>query len=167
MELGTFASSTGIIDGLADFADLRTLSSGQFYYTQANVPLNETAMNTQIGSYNLFMNINFGTRTIGGGDSRAEINIPDFSLSGTALFATPQSFAGGSGPASFVFIEPIPSLFCSQGCQAQLTAQTLNQAGVVAQSLSHSLNVTDGGFPIATGSGITDGRAAGTAPAPQ
>ncbi len=153
-------------DGISSYEQLRTLTSGQFHYTQSNVALNDVAQGMFIGTYDLFLNIDFGARTIGGGNSRAFINLSDLGVTGTATFPTPISFAAGGGPASFVFTSNFSSLSfgCDSGCQAQLTAQTVNQSGVVAQSLKHTLNVSDGSVPTATGSGTTSGRVPGLAP---
>ncbi|MCK6449468.1 MAG: FecR family protein [Alphaproteobacteria bacterium] len=151
-------------DGTSSLQQLRTLSSGQFYYTQSGVPLNFTLGGAPAGSYDLFLNIDFGARTIGGGNSRAEIVVPDAGLTGTALFGTPQSFAAGAGAASFQFSSTYTG-GCAFGCQAQLSAQPQNQSGVVAQSLSHTLAVSNSGVLTATGGGTTNGRVPGFAPA--
>ena len=151
--------------GQSSYEQLRTLTSGQFYYTQSNVQLNELSMNLPVGTYDLFMNVNFGARTIGGGNSRVDFDVSGLMYSGTSAYPVAQSFAAGSGPASFVFNSSFFDSGCGGLCTTQLTVQPVNQSGVVARSLGHTFTVNDSNSSaLATGSGVTDGRVPGLAP---
>jgi hypothetical protein len=152
-----------IPDGPSTFDHLRTVNTGQFFY-QGSAQL------TSGSAYNIFANINFGSRTFGGGNSRAVFN--DSNFAGTVNLG---SLAFGSGPQTATFaysnLTGLTGSGCSSGCRVDMNVTPQNQAGVVGATAQHNatvnalINFGAGTVPvaIATGSG-TAGRNAGLAP---
>src|SRR5262249_50057670 len=82
-------------DGKSTYADLRTVNTGQAYYSG-------TAGLSSGGTYSIFANIDFGNRSFGGGNSRAVFNSPS-QFSGTVMLG-PQSYESLNGVATFQYI---------------------------------------------------------------
>jgi hypothetical protein len=152
-----------IPNGPSTYDHLRTVNTGQFFY-QGSAQL------TSGSAYNIFANINFGSRTFGGGNSRAVFN--DSNFAGTVNLG---SLAFGSGPQTATFaysnLTGLTGSGCSSGCRVDMNVTPQNQAGVVGATAQHNatvnalINFGAGTVPvaIATGSG-TAGRNAGLAP---
>jgi hypothetical protein len=142
-------ASQAIADGQSTYQQLRTVPSGQIYYQQLGTSLTN-------GSYDLFLNVDFGAQTFGGGNSRVQVNSSIFLLgSGTAPLPT-VSYSSSSGPAQYqqgglMFLS---GTSCGGTCVANLVVKPQNQGGVVGANAQHQLNVNDaGGIPIDSGSG--------------
>ncbi len=148
-------------DGISSYEQLRTLTSGQFHYTQSNVALVD-GTNQPAGTYTLFLNIDFGARSVGGGNSRVEL--VGTTYGDPTLFLAQQSYASGTGTAAFVFNNTFTAgSSCSPTCATQLTATPQNQAGILARSLAHMLAVRDPTVLVLRGNGVTSGRIPGLA----
>jgi len=145
-------------DGFSTYEQLRTLNTGQFFWSQNNVALDGFS-----ASYNLSLNIDFGNRTVGGGNSRVEINT---SMPGSVALAT-QSFASLSGAAQFNF-NNLTGYFdpgvCEVSCMVDVKARPVNSGGTVGQTLQHSVTIHEDGATVTSGSGTTGPRQAGSAP---
>jgi hypothetical protein len=147
--------TTAIPDGASTYDQLRTVASGQFYYTQSNVPLSGG------GTYNIFANIDFGARSYGGGNSRVEVN--GLNVNGTLAILS-KSYASLSGTASFVDpnVVGLSGVLCSPSCTTTITVSPQNSGGTAGATANHSV-VINGMGPTTQGSG-TAGRVAGLAP---
>ncbi|MCC7049985.1 MAG: FecR domain-containing protein [Alphaproteobacteria bacterium] len=150
-------------DGSSTFDQLRTVSSGQAYYTG-------TSALTSGGTYTIFANIDFGGRTFGGGNSRAVFNSPG-QFSGTVSLGT-LNYGGSNGTAAFQYLNTtsIGGLGCQTfSCRTTINITPQNANGTIAASASHNVlvqRVDSLGNPtanLATGSG-TATRTPGQAP---
>ncbi len=142
---GDLPPSNVLSDGPSTYEQLRSIPSGQIYYQQIGTPLGG-------GSYDLFMNVDFGAQTVAGGNSRIVVN---GIRTGGANFVTPLSYSSGSGPAQFQFNSIfITGAFCGTNCFGSLTVAPQNQNGVIGDNAQHQLIVRDVfGIPIDSGSG--------------
>jgi FecR protein len=148
----------GVVDGFSTYEQLRTINSGQFFWSQNNV-----AFDGFSASYNLSLNVNFANRTVGGGTSRVDINS---SMPGSVGLPS-QSYSSFSGAAAFNFNNLTgffdPSI-CEVSCTINVQAKPMNSGGVVAQGLQHTVKIVEDGNTITSGSGTTGPRRAGSAP---
>ncbi len=133
------------------FEDLRSVQTGEFHYYQENVPISGG------GTYIFALDINFGSRSVGGGSSFIDVNNGSV-FSGSAGLSS-QSFNTGSGLASFKFsIPPSSESFSGSacglgGCGIVFDTKPQNNNGIATQ-LAHSLTVANSsGGTIGTGSG--------------
>jgi hypothetical protein len=142
--------------GNSTFEQLRTVASGTFFYSASGTPLSDG------GSYDILANINFGNRTIGGGDSRVDVN--GSTVGGTVSILT-QSFASGSGTATFTQsgISGLSGALCSPSCTTSISLTPQNSGGVVGATANHSVSITGSG--TVSGSGAAT-RQIGSAPPP-
>lgn len=152
-----------IPDGASSFDQLRSVASGQAYYTG-------TSALTSGGTYTLFANIDFGARTFGGGNSRAVFNSPG-QFSGTVSLGT-LNYNGSSGTAAFQYINTtsIGGLGCQTfSCRTTINITPQNAGGTIAASANHNVLVQrvdslgNTTANLATGSGNA-ARAPGLAP---
>lgn len=156
-------SMTGIADGFSTYEQLRTINNGQFFWSQTNVPFTDLPFG---GSpvYSLFLNIDFGKRSVGGGNSR--IDITNTSSSGSVALPS-QSFATLNGAAAFGY-SGLPGYFdpqiCDGACQTSLLARPVNSGGTVGKVLQHTVTLEAFGQVTAVGSGTTGPRQPGSAP---
>jgi hypothetical protein len=144
-----------LADGPSLFEQMKGIPNGQIHYFQTGVPLSG-------GSYDLSVNVDFGAQTYGGGQSKFQVN---GLRSGTQLLPAPQSYAGATGPASFIFsTSAITGSGCGTNCTAQLSVFPQNSNGLVAGRALHNLVVKDmSGIVIDSGAGNAPG-VAGLAP---
>ena len=148
----------GAPDGPTTLQQVLSVRSGQFYWSQGGVPLlplNDT--------YSIAFNIDFGARTVGGGNSRLD-------FSGGSLPAAsipiPTFFYGTLGlPNSVNPGAPFSSPTCGGPCQLAVALGFFNANGNVAERLQHSVTVTNSttAAVVANGSGATT-RQPGLAP---
>lgn len=148
-----------IANGISQKEDLRTLQTGQYHYHQTNVPFDGGPTGKE---YEIRYDIDFGARTVGGGNSRI-VAVPPHIVSPSAVaFNIPsQSFASGGGNAVFQYNNlPDTNNNCDTGaCIANLTVTLQNEGGVPGAKMTHILNVIEdsgAGPDSATGSGTTD-----------
>jgi hypothetical protein len=151
--------------GNSTLDDLRSIATGQFHFFGSGA-LND-------GQYDFAMNIDFAARTVGGGGSFLAI-APNccsgsFQVSGSIGLPS-QSFASGTGPASFNFVQvggESSNFFgpeCGSGCGAVLNIKPQNTASGIATQAIHAVTVTNSsGGLVATGGG-TAPRFNGPAP---
>ncbi|MCC6470271.1 MAG: FecR domain-containing protein [Alphaproteobacteria bacterium] len=148
-----------VADGPTSFDQLRSLNTGMYYWTQSNVPMSGGSFST----YNIFLNINFGTRQVGGGNSRMEL---DNAGNGTLPLGA-INYAALAGAAAFNYSGAIANVACSPACTATVNVNPNNAGGVAAQTLSHNVFVSNGSsVPGTSGSGTTGPRIPGSAPLP-
>ncbi|MGQ0675596.1 MAG: FecR family protein [Rhodospirillales bacterium] len=155
-------------DGIALFEQLRTVNSGQAYWTQTGVPISLVPSGASSNSvYNLFLNIDFGKRAVGGGNSRVDIPAGGNFIAGSIPLAS-QSYAALSGSASLTFTNNtayVDTGNCGNACRTMLAATIRNSAGVIGNTLSHTFTIaTTAGQDVAKGSGTTGPRMPGLAP---
>ncbi|MBL8706589.1 MAG: FecR domain-containing protein [Rhodospirillales bacterium] len=145
-----------VANGNSTFEQLRSVASGTFFYAGSNVPL------TDEGSYDILVNINFGNRTIGGGNSRVDVN--GTSVGGSLAILT-QSFASGSGTATFTQsgIAGLSGTLCSPSCSSSVSVTPQNSSGVIGATANHSITITGSGTVSGSGSAT---RQSGSAPPP-
>ncbi len=138
------------------FEQLRSISSGQFYYSSSGSALSDG------GTYSVAVDINFANRTVGGGDSHIFV---DGSTASGAVSILSQSFASGSGTASFTQsgISGLSGTLCSPSCSTSFTIAPQNSSSGIATSANHSVAIT--GTGTVTGSG-TATRQSGSALGP-
>lgn len=152
---------TRVQDGISKLEQLRTIQTGTFFYKQESVTLSRSG--SSVGSYTIRYDINFGSRTVGGGQSDIFGSATGFSSPGSFDIDFPtRSFADGNGDATFVFSNIFSNSGCTT-CKGDITVTLNNSGGTVGANASHSVTVSDNGSNAATGSG-TAGRLAGSAP---
>lgn len=147
-------------NGPSTYDHLRVLNSGQFYWGQSNVAMSGGAFS----SYNIFLDINFGARTVGGGNSRLEL---DNGTGGTVALNT-INYSALSGAAAFNFVDAttITNGACGTNCIVRVNTSPNNVGGIAGQTLSHAVTVrnTADTVTVAAGSGTTGPRFAGSVP---
>lgn len=125
--------------------------SGQGNWTQTNVPLTGVT-----NTYSLFLNVDFGRRSVGGGNSRVTINPGTITGGNVALAA--QSYSSLSGPAQFTFNNNASisdGTNCGGFCRFKLVGTPYNTNNVTAGTLQHALTIRNSAdtATVATGSG--------------
>jgi hypothetical protein len=135
-----------IPDGPTLYDQLRSIPNGQIHYFQTGVALSGG------GSYDLLVDVDFGAQTYAGGSSYFQVN---GSRNGFQQLNVPQSYAGQSGNAGFLFsTSAITGAGCGTNCTAQLGVFPQNSGGVIAGRALHNIVVKDNlGVPIDSGSG--------------
>ncbi len=94
-------TSTTVADGIATKDQLRTIETGQFYYDFSGVftqTTKDASPSNVAGTFTAQVNIDFGARTVGGGNSGATFAAGDIEKSAT--FES-QGFSSGTGNATF------------------------------------------------------------------
>lgn len=141
-----------VMDGISTFDDLRRIEAGQFNFFKDGTPL------APDGDYNIHFDIDFGSRTVGGGNSH--IGGDATTLAGNNSFRyslASRSFASGSGAATFSYSGISDTNGASDGA-ASVTVTLNNSGGIVASNANHSISIAG----THTGSG-TAPRIAGPA----
>ncbi|MDP3919750.1 MAG: FecR family protein [Candidatus Omnitrophota bacterium] len=138
-----------INDGIATKEQLRTVQTGQFFFKQTGVPLNPSS-----GSYTFQIDIDFGARTVGGGESEVAGSHSLIDSGDSFDFDIPAaSFASGNGNALFVFSGLIDNGGSTTNqSTADVTVSFNNSGGNVALNADHSVSISDSGDTV-TGSG--------------
>ncbi len=140
-----------IEDGVTFFDELERVQSGKFQYTESGVDLFDVN-NNPTNSYDFTFEIDFGARTVGGGNSKVIADV-----GGSTQYALDaQPFGSGDGPAVFFYDNVMGSGACSV-CTADVTVALVNEGGVIASSAAHEVSVTNASNTF-TGDSITDGR---------
>jgi len=157
----------GALSPTTTYEQLRAVATGTAYWQQSGVAIVDQRTQAQSGStYALTLGINFGDRTVGGGNSRVVISTGGTIPSGTALLGA-QNFTGLGGPANLTFLSTYQSKTetCGGPCRIKLDATPMNNGGIIANTLDHTLSITrNNGTALGTGSGTTGPRQAGLAP---
>ncbi len=136
------SSTTAVADGTATLAQLRTISSGQFHYSQSSVSLLNGA--TSVGNYTINFDIDFAAQTVGGGHSQITGNASTIDSNDSVTFAlASQSFATGSGNASFSYTSIADTGGTTRNqASANVTIDLQNSGGTIAATAAHSITVT-------------------------
>lgn len=148
------AALEGSASLISTYEDLISISSGEFHYTQIDIPIyNENG--DAVGDYDLHFDIDFSTREVGGGNSRWVINVDDSSFSGLHNFVKnfaleAKQFADSTvdGFAIFDYTRSVSSGDdpdgCPDGCTADLIV-TLNntEGGVIAAHMTSVAVIED------------------------
>jgi hypothetical protein len=147
---GQFAAqqASQIIDGLAKFDQLRTIQTGIFNYTATKPDgFHQLAPTDRFGPMHVQVDIDFGARTIGGGNSRMRVQNGLIGPAGIdeTLPIAPQSFASGNNDAIFTQT--------SSGNTLTATLKVHNVAGVIGRDLIAEANYTNG---PKSGTGVID-----------
>jgi hypothetical protein len=157
----------GALSPATTYEQLRAVATGTAYWQQSGVPITDQRTQGKSGSaYALTLGVNFGDRTVDGGSSRVVISGGSGIPSGTALLGA-QNFTGLNGPANLTFLGTYQSTgdACGGPCRIKLGAAPMNNGGIIANTLDHTLSITrNNGAAIGTGSGTTGPRQAGLAP---
>jgi len=145
-----------IMDGLAKFDQLRSVTTGVFHY-HINNPLkfHQTAPVDRLGGIDADVDINFGARTVGGGNSKVHVHTLGINNIDETLPIGSKSFATGNGDAVFSETSTTNSLTA--------TLKVNNGGGVIGQSMVVETTYSAGGRE---GSGASDnvGRQNGLTP---
>jgi len=131
----TASTGQSLADGKSTFADLRTVNTGQAYYSG-------TAGLSSGGTYSVFANIDFGNRTFGGGNSRATFNSPS-NFSGTVALGT-QNYSSLNGTAAFQFVNTtsVTGFGCQTfACRTTVNITPVNSGGTAGASAVHDVLV--------------------------
>jgi len=157
--------TTQVADGIATKDQLRTIETGQFHFDFDGGSFVQTIDNGQSvsiqGEINMDLDLDFGARTIGGGNSDIAVNTSSF---GGDIFKDElieaQSFNSGSGNA----------VFTDTSSDGQLIATlTLNNSGGTVALTATGEATFDNGLSgtsrdVGSASAITVTRTAGLAP---
>jgi hypothetical protein len=157
----TSNSGGGIPNGTTTYDQLRTLasqSSGSAYWSQQNVKLYDTYGYSNY-TYNLTYYIDFANRTVGGGSS--SLVIKDYSVGSTTInLPTLHGFAVGAGNAVFTDSSLSGTGSAGSFSNGTLTVTLNNRNGIIADTATHSLNITSGSSTQLSGGGTTGSRQA-------
>ncbi|MCK6452845.1 MAG: FecR domain-containing protein [Alphaproteobacteria bacterium] len=154
---GTVSNPNPIANGTSTYEQLRTINSGQFYYSQNGVPLSAG------GSYNMAVNIDFGARTVGGLNSKVVVNGTGY---GGTFNLGSMSFASGSGPSNFVYTSTaVTGGVCATNCNATFQIAPQNADNSVGITANHNLVLKDfSNITVVSQGNGTAGRTGGFAP---
>ncbi len=139
------SDSDALSEGVTQLEELRTIETGQYHYHNSSVDLFD-GNGTVKGSYSIDYDIDFGARTVGGGNSQIATLSNPVGFTGGFTFNLPaQSFSSGAGDASFSYTHlSNAGGFCLTACSADLVSVTLNNnEGDIAANADHVLVVTD------------------------
>ncbi len=135
-----------IINGIAKREQLRSVPSGVFHYHIDNpLRFHQTAPIDRLGGIDADIDINFGARTLGGGNSSVRVHTIGTSSIDETLAIGSKSFATGDGDAVFSETSGTNSLTATMKVQ--------NQGGIIGQSIVVETNYSAGGR---VGSGVSD-----------
>jgi len=158
---GTVSNPNPIPNGTSTYDQLRTVNSGQFFYSQTGVSL------TGGGQYSIFANIDFGARTFGDLNSRVVVS-GTVDYNGTVNLGL-INWAGSTGNAIFQYnnLAGLPGgTTCGTNCTMDVAVTPQNANSTVALQANQNVTIKNfGGGVVATGSG-TMSRSGGQAPAP-
>lgn len=114
------------------FEDLRGVGSGSFHYFKSSAALDNG------GTFTFALNIDFSSRTVGGGNSFVGLaSGGSFQASGTQSLST-LSFASGAGLASFAYAldnESFTGASCGTGCNGSFTVKPQNVGGTAGEAI--------------------------------
>lgn len=154
------ADAAGIADGISKLEDLRTVETGQFHY-KASGTFTQTKKSGSpsdiAGTMEMQVDIDFGARTVGGGNSKVILDTSSFggNISATEVIES-QSFASGTGNAIFTDTS-------SNGhIKSEITVE--NAGGVAGKQADLKATYDDGGSNFATGSVANVQRTSGLSP---
>jgi len=137
-----------VVDGITTFEDLRRIETGIFHFETDNVSLSSG------GSFAFDVDIDFGARTIGGGQSGFDGSSPGIDGGNNFDFLIPtQSFASGSGLAIFKF-SGLTDLIGPDIATASLDLDFDNFNGVIADETFFDVTIIGG--TSGSGSGFGD-----------
>lgn len=148
----------GIIDGAISTVEQLNTGSGTAHFSQ-------TSSLSDGGTYDITLDVNFDTRSIGGGNSSVDVNSTTLGTGTFAILSNDFS-TGTDGFAVFEGQNNI-NFTCSTAtnCIGAVKMTFKNANGTVAGQLDHEVELTDN--PVTqtiTGSGSTSDRSEGLAP---
>ncbi|MBI3088355.1 MAG: hypothetical protein HYY91_05665 [Candidatus Omnitrophica bacterium] len=157
------ATSTKVADGTATWDQVRTVETGVFHYsldgadgTFVQTKYNGSPGQNIQGHFHFRLDIDFGARTIGGGNSAVKVNTePSGNINRTETIEA-QSFASLTGDA---FITDSDDAFLS----GTFTLQ--NKDGTVAKEGSLDLTYDDGGSNAGSTNDVIIPRSSGASTA--
>ncbi len=138
-----------IPNGPTYYEQLRGIQTGVIHYQQVGTPMTST------DTYDMYVNVDFGNRTYGGGNSRFSVN---GSRNGTQSIGS-QSYGNLNGEVNWAFqTNAIFGAGCGTNCTGTLYVDPQNADGKIAGRANHRLNVFDvGGVQIDSGAGNAPG----------
>ena len=142
---GTANQTMQIADGIAKLDQLRTIQTGISHYTKAVAnAFHQTAPLDRFGPMIVQLDINFGNRTVGGGNSLVRVQNgltggPGIDV--TLPFTTTQSFSAGIGDA----------VFTVAGSGLTATFSIKNAGGVIAAEMKADASYQGAGGKVGTG----------------
>lgn len=136
-------------DGPTYYEQLRSIQSGVIHYQQVGTPMTST------DTYDMYVNVDFGNRTYGGGNSRFKLNGTRNVNQGIGTF----SYGNLNGEANWAFqTNAIIGVGCGTNCSGTLYVDPQNANGKIAGRANHRLDVFDmGGTLIDSGGGNAPG----------
>jgi hypothetical protein len=150
------SNSLNIQDGTTTVQQLLSITTGQFRFENAiGIPLSPGG-----GTFDIHYNLDFGARTVGGGQSRIN-GSGNSNIEGSSIFSIKlpvRNFSDGEGGLAIHTYQGLTDSGCV-GCTANVTVTAVNAGGVIAANGTVSASIVDGG-PTVTGSG-SGGRTTG------
>jgi len=144
---GLAADPNKLADGVATYEQLRTQSIGQYHYTSQR-PFDKG------GHYTLNMNIDFGARTLGGGNSSLAITGPQAPNTFAGNVALPSvNFTSLNGLATYANNSTITGTACGTACATNFNLEVRNYNGILGGKATHALSVVTQTSGTFTGSG--------------
>lgn len=152
-----------ILDGLAKFEDLYTIPMGEFHF-QGSGQLFIAGTTTVDGSYNIKYNIDFGSRTFGGGTSQLSGSASSIDSGDSFNFIIPErSFDGSVGPAFLDSFDVVDTAGSVMTAEADILVDILNVGGNAGAGAFHHFVIEDNGSDKVDGAGVAS-RQPGVAP---
>lgn len=142
------AADGGILDGFAQWEDVRTLETGGATYTGTGdftlTTCNGGTCDAPSGSFELTLNVNFANRTYGGGCGI--IDCANSSVSGSASDSVTETSINFSHLISETSFDALtgPAKFSVGGASDQVDFDFINAGGVAATSLTATVSYDDG-----------------------
>jgi hypothetical protein len=136
-----------LANGIATYDQLRTQTVGQYHYSSQR-PFDKG------GHYTMNMNIDFGARTLGGGNSSLAITGPQApnTFSGT-LNLPSVNYTSLGGNATYAHNGTINGTACGTSCATAFNLEVRNYNGILGGKATHALSVVTQTSGTFTGSG--------------
>lgn len=144
------AESGAIADGIATLADLTKIETGTYHYSGSSAFVYNYASYPYIGTIQGSIDINFGDKTIGGGNSFVTVSVSALEFSDTGYYTEAKNFSTAS-------IDGVNAIFQlnttgSHGGNFNTLMSLMNSGGTpatsatVSVSYTNSTNTGSGGF---------------------
>jgi|GEM_PF-488963 len=136
-----------LANGIATYDQLRTQTVGQYHY-ESQRPFDKG------GHYTLNMNIDFGAKTLGGGNSSLAITGPQAPNTFAGNVALPTvNYTSLGGNATYANNSTINGTACGTSCATAFNLEVRNFNGILGGKATHALSVTTQTSGVFTGSG--------------
>jgi hypothetical protein len=151
-------NSSTVADGIATRTQLAQVQTGQFYYTTSGTftqTMKNGVTSNIAGTMNVTLNIDFGSRTIGGGGSQLSVN--------TSSYGGDISSGMSIGSQSFDSTASNTSLATYTKTNGNLTGEfsIKNSGGVIGQTMDATATY-DNGSDVGSGTVTDVSRTSGT-----